>query len=232
MKKFVLSFLILFSGFSFTFASYKIYLIHGYAGLGLEMEKINQSLQKAGYHSEIISYPSLVEDVDSVAKAVYLKIKAEKIDTVSFITHSMGGLVARSIYNYIKKDDHFPFINKMVMIAPPNKGTPLADFFIQSKIISHLAGPNIKNLTTNTETGASRYPIPKCEVGIIMGVSPFKKGYNIFLEENNDGIVIPKHAMMGVEKDIAFVQSTHTLLLVNNKVIKMTLLFLKKGKFE
>jgi hypothetical protein len=220
------------TGLSNVFASHKVYLIHGFAGLGIKMEKLRHSLSKAGYDSEIINYPSLTEDIDTVAKNIYQKILTDRVDSVSFITHSMGGLIARSVYKYLLPQQRTPIIYRMIMLAPPNKGTPVADFFVQSKIFCHLAGPNIKNLTTDSVSGASRYPIPSCDVGIILGVSPFSSGFNIFLEENNDGIVIPSHAMMGVEKDIAFVETTHTLIQSNKKVIKMTLKFLKTGKFE
>ena len=232
MNKFTFTLLLILSIHFAAFSSHKVYLVHGFAGMGLEMSKIQYNLNKHGIRNEIFEYPSLTQDIDTVSLHLYQKIRNDDIDTVSFITHSMGALVARSLYNYIKPSDGFPKIFRMVMIAPPNKGTPLADFFIQSKIISHLAGPNIRNLTTNPVTGASRYPVPKCEVGVILGVSPFKRGYNIFLEENNDGIVIPKYAKLGIEKEIAFVKASHTVLLAKNEVIKMTITFLKKGKLK
>ena len=212
-------------------SKHHIYLIHGYAGLGLEMKKIHHALNKAGYSSEIISYPSLVQDVDTVAHAIYQKIITDKPDTVSFVTHSMGALVARSIYHYIKPGDQFPFIDKMVMIAPPNKGTPVADFFIQSMLIKSLAGPNIVNLTTNQETGASKYPIPKCDTGVILGIAENRRGYNLFLEENNDGLILPKYAILGIEKDIAFVKASHAGILLRSKTSKLVISFLKNGSF-
>lgn len=232
MKKNILSLIILLFGLMPLQAVQKIYLIHGFAGLGIEMQKISYNLTKAGFNNEIISYPSLLQDVDTVAKTIYHKILADKPDTVSFITHSMGGLVARSLYHYIKPGDKFPVIKQMIMIAPPNKGTPVADYFIQSKLITSLAGPNIKNLTTDSKTGASRYPVPKCEVGIILGIAKNKFGYNLFLEEDNDGLVIPKHAKLGVEKEIAFIKASHTGLLLKNQTVKLVLNFLKYGKFS
>lgn len=212
-------------------SKHHVYLIHGYAGLGLEMQKINHALHKAGFSSEIISYPSLVQDVDTVAHAIYQKIISDKPDTVSFVTHSMGALVARSIYQNIKPGDEFPYIDKMVMIAPPNKGTPIADFFIQSMLIKSLAGPNIANLTTDQETGASKYPIPKCDVGVILGIAKNQRGYNLFLEENNDGLILPKYAILGIEKDIAFVKASHTGILLLNKTSKLVISFLRNSSF-
>jgi pimeloyl-ACP methyl ester carboxylesterase len=212
-------------------AKHKVYLIHGFAGLGIEMQKISNYLKKAGYECEIFTYPSLSKDIDSVAHKLYNDILNDKPDTVSFVTHSMGALVARSIYHYLRPTQKFPVIHRMVMIAPPNKGTPVADFFVHSRLISSLAGPNIRNLTTDERTGAIKYPIPDCEVGIILGIAPFKTGFNLFLEENNDGLVLPKHAKLGIEKDIAFLKASHTAILFRNQTSKLTLRFLKKGYF-
>lgn len=228
-RKFIFSIIIL---VTFTVqASHKVYLIHGFAGLGIEMQKISNYLSKAGYECTIFSYPSLSRDIDSVAHKLFNDILRDKPDTVSFVTHSMGALVARSIYHYLKPEVKFPFIHRMVMIAPPNKGTPVADFFVHSRLISSLAGPNIRNLTTDKTEGAAKYPVPDCEVGIILGIAPFKTGYNLFLEENNDGLVLPKHAKLGIEKDIAFIKASHTAILFRNQTSTLTLRFLKRGYF-
>lgn len=214
-------------------ARHKVYLIHGYAGLGIEMEKLRRAAVNAGFETEIFSYPSLQQDIDTVAQALFHKIQVENPDTVSFITHSMGALVARSIYNYLDTATFFPHIHRMVMIAPPNKGTPVADFFVQSRIARFLGGPNIENLTTDPNHGAYSYPIPNCEVGIILGVrGRGSRGYNLFLEEDNDGLVLPKHAILGIEKDIAFVNASHTAILIVNKTEDLVLQFLNRGTFE
>jgi triacylglycerol lipase len=228
-RKFIISFILILT--ISAQANHKVYLVHGFAGLGIEMQKISNYLKKAGYDCEIFTYPSLSKDIDSVALKLYRDILMDQPDTVSFVTHSMGALVARSVYHYMRPDVKFPFIHRMVMIAPPNKGTPIADFFVHSRLISSLAGPNIRNLTTDKTEGAAKYPIPDCEVGIILGIAPFKSGFNLFLEENNDGLVLPKHAKLGIEKDISFIKASHTAILFRNQTSTLTLRFLKRGYF-
>ena len=207
-------------------ASHKVYLIHGYAGLGIEMQKIKNSLDDAGYNAEIFTYPSLREDVDTAAIGLCAKIEAERPDTVYFVTHSMGALVARSVYRHLSAINHRPYIHRIVMIAPPNKGTPVADFFIQSKIARLLGGPNLPNLITNPEEGACSYPIPDAETGIILGVRGGRKGFNIFLEDDNDGLILPKDALLGNEKDLVFVRANHTAILFKYFTIRYIINFL------
>lgn len=213
-------------------ATYKVYLIHGYGGLGIELKKIQKTIEKEGYVSEIYSYPSLVKDVDSVGNNVFNKIKKENFDTISFVTHSLGALVVRSIYEHLDSITTFPFIHRIVMIAPPNNGSPVADYFAQFSFVKYIIGPNINNITTNPITGAGKYPIPTCEIGLIAGSYGKKKGFNIFIKGDNDGVLIPEQTKLGVEKDVVFVKSWHVGLLFNKKVLKYVTCFLKNGKFE
>ncbi|MFT3753896.1 MAG: hypothetical protein QM800_13805 [Paludibacter sp.] len=126
----------------------------------------------------------------------------------------------------------FPFIYRIIMIAPPNNGSPVADFFAQFSFLKFIVGPNVNNLTTNPVTGASRYPIPTCEVGLIAGSFGNERGFNIFVKGDNDGVLIPEKTKLGIEKDIVFVKSWHIGLLFNKKVIKHVISFLEEGKFS
>ncbi len=216
----------------FSNATHKVYLLHGFGGLGLEMEKIRTAIDKEGYENEIYVYLSLVKDVDSVGHDIFKKIQRENFDTVSFVTHSMGALVVRAMYENLDSLRSFPFIHRIIMIAPPNNGSPVADHVAQFKFLKFIIGPNINNLTTNKITGAGKYPIPTCEVGLIAGSFGREIGFNIFVKGDNDGVLIPEQTKMGIEKDIVFVKSSHVALLFNKKVIKQVTQFLKNGKFS
>lgn len=214
------------------YSSHKVYLIHGYAGLGLEMQKIKNKLDDAGYTAEIFTYPSLRQDVDTAAVGLCAKIEADSPDTVYFVTHSMGALVARSVYRHMSPDKKQPFIHRIVMIAPPNKGTPVADFFVQSKLARFLGGPNLPNLTTDPEEGAMSYPIPDAETGIIIGVRGGRNGYNLLLDDDNDGLIIPEDALLGNEKDLIFIKATHTGILLKSSTSHYIISFLNTGIFS
>lgn len=213
-------------------ASSKVYLIHGYGGLGIELKEIQKALEKEAVVSEIYSYPSLVKEVDSVGNTLFEKVRNENYDTVSFVTHSLGALIVRSIYEHLDSLTVFPYIHRIVMIAPPNNGSPVADFFAQFSFVKYIIGPNINNITTNPLTGASKYPIPTCEVGLIAGSFGGKRGFNIFVKGDNDGVLLPEKTKMGVEKDVAFVKSWHVGLLYNKTVIKYVAAFLRYGVFK
>jgi predicted alpha/beta hydrolase family esterase len=231
-KQNIVILVLVFVGIICTQATSKVYLIHGYGGLGIELREIQKVIEKEGFVSEIYSYPSLVKDVDSVGNRLFHKIQKENYDTVSFVTHSLGALVVRSIYEHLDTLTTFPFIHRIVMIAPPNNGSPVADFFAQFKFVKLIIGPNINNITTNPLTGAGKYPIPTCEVGLIAGSLGGKRGYNIFVKGDNDGVLLPEKTKMGIEKDVVFVKSGHIELLFNKKVKVYVTSFLTQGKFK
>ncbi|MDD4992908.1 MAG: hypothetical protein PHR83_11795 [Paludibacter sp.] len=213
-------------------ATHKVYIIHGYGGFGLQMEKIHNAIQKSGYESENFTYQSFTKDIDSVAITLFEKIRNENIDTVSFVTHSMGALVVRALYRHLDKNIHFPQIYRFIMLAPPNKGTPVADFYKNYGFILPIGGPNVEHMTTDSASYANQLPIPTCEVGLILAITGKKPWYNPFMKDDNDGLISANYAKLGIEKDIVVIKSQHAAMTQNKKVIKLILEFLKTGSFQ
>ena len=212
-------------------ATHKIYILHGYAGTAIQMDKINKGLKHEGYLTENYTYPSFKECIDTIGLNLYKKIKQENYDTVSFVTHSMGALVVRSLYKHIQSGSHFPFIYRFIMLAPPNKGTEVADFFSNSSINSFL-GPNVALMRTDSNSYAINLPVPTCEVGLIVGIKGEKPWFNPFMKDDNDGTVTMKQAILGNEKEIKPVRSMHILMPLKKKVITLVIQFMKTGSFE
>ena len=226
----VLFFCILFISIQTSFATHKVYILHGYGGSLIQMDKIYKGLKHEGYDSENYTYPGFTECIDSIGHDLSVKVRQENYDTVSFVTHSMGALVVRSMYKYIDPATHFPFIYRFIMLAPPNKGTEVADFFSNSSFRSFL-GPNVILMRTDSNSYAIKLPIPTCEVGLIVGVKGEKPWFNPFMQDDNDGTVTMKRAILGNEKEIITVKSMHILMPLKKKVITLVLLFMKTGTF-
>ena len=212
------------------FSSHKIYLLHGFGGLKLQMEELDKALTKDSYITENYTYQSISEDLDTIGKELYLKVKSEHYDTVSFVTHSMGGLVVRAMYKYIAHANDFPKVYRIVMIAPPNGGTEVADFFAKRPNIAKLS-PNISHMTTDSTSLANQLPKPNCEVGIIAGIRGRKPWFNPFLKNDNDGTISKNRTRLGVETDYTEVIDTHDIITLNPKVVRLTTNFIRVGHF-
>jgi hypothetical protein len=217
---------------SLVFASHKIVLIHGFGGYRFTMNKIERSIRKQNFMTENYGYKSTT-DLDTLGKQLYCKIKLLKLDTVSFVTHSMGAMVVRSMLKYSENDKDFPEIFRIVMIAPPNSGTEVADFYASLKIFNFLLGPNIEYLRTDSDSYTNKLPKPyHSEIGIIAGIYGGECGYNPFIKGDNDGVVKPERTRLGIEKDFVAVKGEHSLLLNKKYVCKLTVEFLQSGSFS
>jgi triacylglycerol lipase len=216
----------------FVFGNQKIFLLHCYFCPKMVMDRIERSCRREHFITENYAYKSITENLDTLGKELYLNIKNSGFDTVSFVTHSMGALVVRSMLRYSQDDESFPFVYRIVMIAPPNHGSEMADFGSSIGFLKDVVGPNVSLMKTDSGSFVNQLPVPdRSEVGIIIGSLGEKHGYNPFIKGDNDGLVTPNEAKLGIEKDIAKVRGFHGLL-PNQKIVrKQVIEFLKKGRF-
>jgi hypothetical protein len=214
-------------------ASHTVYLLHGFGSAPIFMSTIDRYLKKKDFTTVNYGYPSLTQDLTICADSLRLDIERRDIDTVSFVTHSMGALVLRSMLGRVQDDSLFPKAYRIVMIAPPNHGAELADFFAPFKALCYLLGPNIQHMKTDTGSLANHLPVPRnMEIGIIIGVKNAKQGFNPFIEGDNDGYITPHSAKLGTEKESVFVPAEHSMIIHNRKVLELINAFLTKGSFK
>ena len=81
-------------------ASECVVLLHGLARTAMSMNKMERELAAAGYLTANIDYPSREHTVEELAElAVPEGIDAcrsqEGVDTIHFVTHSLGGILLR-----------------------------------------------------------------------------------------------------------------------------------------
>jgi hypothetical protein len=212
-------------------ATHKVYVLHGFGGTKLQMDKIFQGLRKVGYSTENYTYHSFKEDLDSLGMDLCRKVSQEHFDTVSFVTHSMGGLVVRSMYQYKDKMTTFPFVFRIVMLAPPNKGSQIAEIPF-GPVAKKVLGPNLNHMKTYPDAYVHKLPVPTAEVGIIAGARGRKPWYNPLLKEDNDGTVGLSSVYLGAERDVVIIHATHTTMPLRPSVVKLVLRFMKMGSFK
>lgn len=215
------------------YSNHKVYLIHGYGSSTIFLKSIEHYLKKNNVETKNYGYHSITVDIRTCGYKLYTKIKQDTIDTVSFVTHSMGALVVRSLLTYSITDSSFPNIYRIVMITPPNHGAEIADFFSSSSVLKLLLGPNVEHMKTDSNSLANKLPVPlQSEVGIIAGEKFDSKGYNPFIKGNNDGYVTPEKTKLGMEKDFRILYKPHTLITQSKETQRLVLCFLKNGTFE
>ncbi len=212
---------------------HKIYIVHGILGGPHEYIRMRRALRKVGFVSDVFTYRSRKELVLDVGKKLYERIKQDKVDKISLIAHSLGGLVLRAMLVHAQADENFPVIDKVVMIATPNQGAASGDYINSKAILRFIFGINIRDIKNDDDSLAKKLPTDfNAEVGIIAGARGKKRGYNPFMDYDNDGEIYPEETKLGTEKAFLTVKSNHVTILQNKKTVRAVARFMQTGEFE
>ena len=120
------------------------------------MAGIEFALQKAGYQTLNIGYPSLEKNLTELSKFLDQELEKECVwessyKKIHFTTHSMGGLVVRTYLNDYKTDISDKGLGRVVMLAPPHGGSEVADFLKDFFLYQWVFGPAGQELTTEQQ---------------------------------------------------------------------------------
>ena len=103
-----------------------VVLLHGLAANRLVMTRLSRFLQDRGYQVENWGYRSTRGSIESHARDVYSAlskfVSESEYEAVHFVTHSLGGIVARRALELFRP----PNLGRMVMLGPPNHGSHVA----------------------------------------------------------------------------------------------------------
>ena len=149
------------------------------------------------------------------------------IESVSFVTHSLGGIVTRDLLGRDAPWRKRIRVHRFVMLAPPNRGSIAADAVRDWMPYRWLMGAVGQEVTT---AEIAKVPIPQCEFGIIAG-GKGKAGYNPLLPGDDDGVVTVENTKLEGARDFLRVQSSHTFIMNHAETRRAVLRFLKSGSF-
>lgn len=213
-----------------------VVLIHGIARTYKSMDYIAQFLNKKGYHTINVDYESTrytVEDlVNNYLVDVIDEYCVDENKKIHFVTYSMGGILLRYYlvhYGCLR-------LGRVVMIAPPNYGSAIADKMKESKLLGFLYkviyGPAGQQLGTTNDSIQAYLPDADFEPGIISGTSPLLPFLsNKTLEGDNDGSVSVESTKIKGYKDHCCVAASHLLIIYYRLTLDQILIFLRKGCF-
>lgn len=206
-----------------------VVLLHGLGRSRHSLKKMEANLVASGFEVAAVNYPSTRRSIDEHAAQVE-KILAERTDVkeVSFVTHSMGGIVVRALLHRKGSWKESIRTGRVVMLAPPSQGSLAADFLKDSLPFQLIAGEAGQQLEPQA---MAQLPPPPCSFGIIAGGKGDDKGYNPILPGDDDGVVTVENAKLEEAADFLLVHSSHTNIMNQDEVVAATLSFLKNGSF-
>jgi esterase/lipase len=205
-----------------------VVLIHGFLATPFFMDRMADFLNTNGYQTVNVDYPSTKYDIEDISdKYLEPAIRYCEDKKVNFVTHSMGGLILR----YYLKDNQPDNLGRIVMLAPPNKGSEIANVLNREGLAKTALGPAISELETGYQDSLPTIDIKYLEIGIIAGNTSLEPIKPFIIPGEDDGLVSVESTKLANMKDFLVLPVGHTLMPDNPEVKKRTLNFMKDGKF-
>lgn len=209
-----------------------VVLLHGLGRSSLSMKRIEFFLTEKGYHVINRTYPSTQRSVEDLSEGYLADLMRSAVPTsatrVHFVTHSLGGIVLREYLS-----THHPGnLGRVVMLAPPNHGSVLADHYKTLAFARKLLGPSLLELGTASADLPNRLGPADFDCGIITGDRSANPYLGRLLTGPNDGKVSVESARLEGMKDFLVVHSTHTWIMRRDRTLRETLAFLQSGRFD
>ena len=206
-----------------------VFVLHGLAGSKLMISPLANRIEDAGFETLIIDYKTLGTSPEEIMVEVSTKFEEAMPDTnytVHFVGYSLGSIVIRAYLDRNKVSN----LGRVVLIAPPNKGSPVADIFKDTWIID-LFGETINSLGTDSTSFPNSIGDPYYPVGIIAGIGTSSFN-NFYLPGLDDGIVPLESTRLNNTTDMIVLDESHVWMKFKKIIANQTIEFLKNGKFE
>lgn len=205
-----------------------IYL-HGIGRSSRSMRPILDAMPKEGFVHVPFEYPSTRVSIEQSAGFLHSLVESlTDVSKISFVVHSMGGLVVR---RYLK-DHRDPRIHRMVMLGAPNSGAELADMLRRNMLFRTVYGPAGQELVTDQNGTIATLPTPDFEFGIIAGGKGDDRGFNPLLPGDDDGTVTINSARLAGASDFLRIPRLHSFLMNDETAIAAVKCFLQHGRFS
>ena len=207
-----------------------VILLHGLARVSNSMGEMETKLQRAGYQAVNINYPSRSYPIDTLAEDAVgrglAKCREQNAQVIHFVTHSLGGILLR----YFDKHHGIAELGRVVMLGPPNQGSPIVDQLLPVPGFGFITGPTGSILGTESEIFTALGPVT-FDLGVIAGDTNINPVIFLFFSGPNDTIVSVASTMVDGMRAHLVLPVTHTFMMRNNAVIDNTVHYLKTGSF-
>jgi pimeloyl-ACP methyl ester carboxylesterase len=195
------------------------------------MKRIEWTLRAAGYLVVNVSYPSRRYSVEWLSENYLNDVVAAKVPAgatqVHFVTHSLGGILLRQ---YLARHS-VANLGRVVMLAPPNHGSTLADNLRKRAFGRWILGPAGCELGTTANDLPQRLGPVDFPLGVIAGDISLNPFFSHALEAPDDGKVSMNSTKVAGMADFVVVHSSHTWMMCRAETLRHIAAFLREGSF-
>jgi pimeloyl-ACP methyl ester carboxylesterase len=206
-----------------------VVLLHGLYRSPRSMSPLEEPVREAGFRVVNLDYDSRSQTPEMFVASLDAQLGecCAGAPKLHFVTHSLGGIVARA---YVAA--HRPAnLGRVVMLAPPNHGSPLADVVAGSAVLRFLLGSTAAQLGTEPTSFPNALPPADFELGVIAGTASRNPLGALFIDGASDGTVPVSSTRLEGMTDFITVDSAHTWIMRSDEVAAQTVRFLESGRF-
>jgi triacylglycerol lipase len=207
-----------------------VIFLHGMARTASSMDFAAQVFESRGYAVANIDYPSREHPIEELASMAVEAGLAQCGDeaAIHFVTHSLGGILVR----YYLETKSIPRLGRVVMLAPPNKGSQVVDDYRNIPGFELLNGPAGMQLGTDSHSIPAQLGPVEYEVGVIAGTTTFNPILSQSLPNPDDGKVSVENTKVEGMSDFVAVPFSHPFIMDAPTVIDYAHAFISTGKFS
>ena len=195
-------------------ADHLVVLLHGLGRTRRSLVRMDRALEHAGFATMRIDYPSTRRPIERHAESVAEQLATASLPPkLSFVTHSLGGLVVRQLCTY--DTPWRQAMARVVMLAPPNRGASLAATLDKGGLFRTILGPSFAQIAGGR---AETLPAPDVPFVIYAGDVPGVPG---------DGLLRVEETKLEGASEHHVVPTIHTFIMNHPAVIAGTIAFLR-----
>ncbi len=209
-----------------------VVLLHGLARSSNSFLVMEWRLRLKGYDVINVGYPSKEASIESLAGKTIPAAISQCADAkrVHFVTHSMGGILLRYFMEITATRPKN--LGHVVMLAPPNKGTPVVDQLGELPVFELWSGIAGMQLGTGNDSLPNRLGPVKYSVGIVAGDQSISPIFSNLIDGPDDGKVGVESTKVAGMTDHIVLPVTHTFMMNNPAVFEQVAHYLKSGAFN
>lgn len=206
-------------------------LLHGLGRTPLSMKRLEWTLEKENYRVVNAGYPSTRVSIQDAADRWLGEILRERTTDptvkIHFVTHSLGGIILRQYLS----EHQIQNLGRVVMLAPPNRGSELADRLKNDCLYRLATGPAGQQLGTFNSSIPNQLGPIDFELGVIAGDRSLNPLFSRWIPGPDDGKVSVRSTRLPGMQDFLVVHQSHTWMAWSRKVSAAVAQFLRSGSF-